>query len=145
MQITLGRDGKQFGPYTLEQVNSMLASGRVQPDDLAWTEGMPQWVALREVPGVLALPPVRPAHAASVDDGSSDKLVLPAFLLAFFIGVFGVHRFYVGKTGSGIAMVVLTLTVVGALVTAIWALVDWIVILCGGFTDAKGRRLTRWT
>jgi hypothetical protein len=35
--------------------------------------------------------------------------------------------------------------VVGLIVTGIWALVDWIIILCGGFTDAQGRRLTRWT
>ena len=32
--------------------------------------------------------------------GDSDKLILPAFLLAFFIGPFGIHRFYVAKTGS---------------------------------------------
>jgi TM2 domain-containing membrane protein YozV len=123
----------------------MLASGRAHGDDLAWAEGSPEWVALSEIPGVLELPPLQAAKPLVVDDGSSDKLVLPAFLLAFFIGPFGVHRFYVGKTGSGIAMVVLTLTVVGVVVTAIWSVVDWIVILCGGFTDAQGRRLTRWT
>lgn len=49
-----------------------------------------------------------------------------AYLLWFFLGVFGAHRFYFGKTGSGVAMlllVVLTLGI-GSLVTAIWALVD---------------------
>ena len=33
---------------------------------------------------------------------SSDKKILPAFLLCFFFGVLGVHRFYVGKVGTGI-------------------------------------------
>ena len=75
----------------------------------------------------------------------SDRLVLPAFLLAFFLGVFGVHRFYVGKTGSGLFMLVLTITVVGAIVTSIWATVDWIIIACGGFRDDQGRLLRRWT
>jgi TM2 domain-containing membrane protein YozV len=80
-----------------------------------------------------------------VQDGGSDRLILPAFLLAFFLGVFGVHRFYVGKTTSAIVMLVLTLTVIGAIVTAIWATIDWIMIVCGAFDDREGRRLTRWT
>ena len=77
--------------------------------------------------------------------GESDRLILPAFLLAFFLGVFGVHRFYVGKTGSGIVMLVLTLTLVGAIVTAIWATVDWILLVCGAFRDGEDRRIVRWT
>ena len=44
----------------------------------------------------------------------SGKSKLAAFLFAFFLGVFGIHRFYVGKTGSAVAMLILTLTVFGA-------------------------------
>ncbi len=33
----------------------------------------------------------------------TDKKILPAFLLCFFLGMFGAHRFYVGKIGTGIA------------------------------------------
>ena len=75
----------------------------------------------------------------------SDKSRLVAFLLAFLLGVFGVHRFYVGKTGSAVAMLILSLTLVGMIVTGIWALADWIIILCGGFTDAQGRKIVHWT
>ena len=54
------------------------------------------------------------------------------------LGVFGAHRFYVGKTGSGIAMI-FTLGGLG-----IWYLYDVIMIASGQFTDAEGRRLVRW-
>lgn len=75
----------------------------------------------------------------------SDKKRLLAFLLAFFLGVFGAHRFYVGKTGSAIAMLIIDLTLIGFAVTGIWSLVDWIIILCGEFTDKQGNKITEWT
>ncbi len=49
MQIYLARNNVQAGPYTLEQVNTMLASGEVVLTDLAWHEGMPQWQTLGEL------------------------------------------------------------------------------------------------
>jgi TM2 domain-containing membrane protein YozV len=76
--------------------------------------------------------PQRPA-------GSSDKLILPAFLLCFFVGFLGVHRFYVGKIGTGI----LQIFTFGGL--GIWVLIDMILILVGSFTDKQGRKLTQWT
>ena len=145
MKITIHREGRNFGPYTLEQANAMLASGQLAATDLAWAEGAPDWVPLGRVPGVIEIPPPPRSRAPAADDGSSDRMILPAFLLAFFLGVFGVHRFYVGKTTSAIVMLVLTCTVVGAIATAIWATVDWIIIVCGSFEDREGRRLTRWT
>jgi TM2 domain-containing membrane protein YozV len=57
-----------------------------------------------------------------------DQELVVALLLCFFLGVFGVHRFYAGKIGSGVAMALLSLTLVGLAVTVIWALVDLIVI-----------------
>ena len=67
----------------------------------------------------------------------SDKDWLATFLLCWFLGVFGAHRFYVGKTGSAIAMI-LTLGGLG-----IWNFIDWIVILCGAFKDKDGRVIKR--
>lgn len=58
-----------------------------------------------------------------------------AALLCFFLGNLGVHRFYVGKTGSGLGML---FTCGGC---GIWALVDFIMILVGNFTDKDGQPL----
>lgn len=69
----------------------------------------------------------------------SENGILPAFLLCFFLGCFGAHRFYVGKIGTGI----LQLLTLGGL--GIWALIDWIMIIIGAFTDKQGQKLTEWT
>ena len=50
--------------------------------------------------------------------------VVVAYLLLIFLGIIGAHRFYMGRTGSGAAMLILTLTVVGMPITLIWAFVD---------------------
>jgi TM2 domain-containing membrane protein YozV len=78
--------------------------------------------------------------APQIADGTSpDKLILPAALLCWFFGWAGVHRFYVGKVGTGILML-FTFGVFGIL----W-LIDFIMIVVGSFTDREGRKLTRWT
>ncbi|MDE0880239.1 MAG: TM2 domain-containing protein, partial [Sphingomonas bacterium] len=46
----------------------------------------------------------------------NDRNKIVAAVLAFLLGTLGVHRFYLGRTGSGIAMLVLTCTVIGLLV-----------------------------
>lgn len=68
----------------------------------------------------------------------SPKSRLAAALLAWFLGVFGVHRFYVGKVGTGVLMIV----TIGGL--GIWTLVDFIMILVGSFRDKEGLRLYNW-
>ena len=72
-------------------------------------------------------------------EGTSETKILPAFLLCMFFGCFGFHRFYVGKIGTG----VLQLFTLGGL--GVWALVDFIVIVVGAFTDKAGRKITQWT
>lgn len=52
MQIHINRDGQDFGPYTLEQVNQYLQEGSIVPTDMAWHEGMPDWMPLPKVQGV---------------------------------------------------------------------------------------------
>ncbi|TFI59103.1 TM2 domain-containing protein [Sphingomonas parva] len=74
------------------------------------------------VPGTV---PARP-HGYGTEPLHNDRNKLVAALLAFFIGVFGVHRFYLGRIGTGVLMLVLTCTLVGVLVTGPWALIDMI-------------------
>jgi len=72
-------------------------------------------------------------------NNKSDKQLLITLLLSIFVGAFGIHRFYVGKIGSGIAMLLLTLSFIGLLVTGIWALIDIITIATGNFKDKEGK------
>lgn len=65
-------------------------------------------------------------------------------LVCWFFGLFGVHRFLVGKVGSGVAMLILTVTFVGMIVSVPWAIIDFIVILSGGFTDKRGNHIEEW-
>ncbi|WP_338554078.1 TM2 domain-containing protein [Paenibacillus sp. KS-LC4] len=65
----------------------------------------------------------------------SDKNFVAAILLCFFLGSFGIHRFYAGKVGTGILMLI-TLGCFG-----IWTLIDLIMIICGAFKDSEGRQI----
>jgi len=64
-----------------------------------------------------------------------------ALLLVYFLGIFGAHRFYVGKWGTGLLVLLLSLTIYGLLVTIIWAIVDFINIARGNFNDAENQPL----
>jgi TM2 domain-containing membrane protein YozV len=92
------------------------------------------------IPG--AMPPVR--QDAGPRAVRSDRNKLVAALLAFFIGTLGVHRFYLGRTGSGIVMLVLSITVIGLIATVPWAIIDMIRYLMMSdeeFADRYARRL----
>ena len=83
-------------------------------------------------------PPPRPGVSgdakAMMMFEANKKSMLVAYLFWFFLGVFGAHRFYCGKTGSGIAQIVmfgagclLTLVFIGVFVLIalyIWVLID---------------------
>ena len=109
-----------------------------------------------------AAPPTIPANKTT-----SEKAILPAFLLAFFFGVSGAHRFYVGKIwtacvqlgalGGCILLIIACATtggdyqptlgiLLGFLICGcgIWSTIDWILIACKAFTDGQGKRITHW-
>lgn len=59
-----------------------------------------------------------------------------AFVICFFFGVFGLHRFIYGKIFTGFLMLI-TLGGLG-----LWWLIDLIRIGVGKFTDSKGNQLS---
>ena len=74
----------------------------------------------------------------------SNHKILAPFLLALFLGGLGIHRMIVGKVGTGVVMLILTLTLVGVLISGIWALVDVILLATGNFKDKEGKLIKDW-
>jgi TM2 domain-containing membrane protein YozV len=75
-------------------------------------------------------------NTAAAPAGKSEKKKMTALLLLIFLGGLGVHRFYVGKVGTGIVWL-LTWGVFG-----IGWIIDLIKILSNKFTDKEGKVLT---
>jgi TM2 domain-containing membrane protein YozV len=71
-------------------------------------------------------------NAMSLGPGNSGKSFISTLLLCLLVGFLGVHRFYVGKTRSGILM----LLTFGGL--GIWQLIDLIIIATQNFKDSEG-------
>lgn len=107
------------------------------PETVEVTETVETPAAPTGPPAVVYIQAAKPTIAP---DGSpiSEKSRLAAALLCWFLGVFGIHRFYVGKIGTGILMLV-TLGGLG-----IWVLIDLIIILIGSFRDKENKLILNW-
>lgn len=85
----------------------------------------------------------QPAYGQQAYANPPKQWVL-ALVLAFFLGGFGVHNFYLGYTTRGIIQLLLTITFFGAIISCIWALIEFIMILMrsGSYgCDASGQPL----
>ena len=69
-------------------------------------------------------------------DSQSQNQWIVVLLLAFFLGIIGAHRFYVGKNGTAVLMI-LTLGGFG-----LWLLYDLIVIITGNFKTKEGNKIS---
>ena len=79
MQIYLARNNQQAGPYSIEQLNQMLASQQVLLTDLAWHQGLTEWKALGELTqGKLVYEPIGYVTPTSSNDEQIDRQQNPA-------------------------------------------------------------------
>ena len=83
------------------------------------------------------------SSSASVSIGFGDlispKSWLVTLLLCLFLGGIGGHRFYTGKIGTAILMILLCWTGI----SAVWAMIDLIMIILSKFKDKQGRTIQR--
>ena len=82
---------------------------------------------------------VRPAAADSTVYSDRNRWVAGA--LGIFLGVFGVHRFYLGHVGLGVTQLVLGIFSLG-IISAVWGFIDGILCFCGAIDDADGLPLS---
>jgi hypothetical protein len=134
-----------------------MTEQKPEPTEAAAAPDVPPVPDAPEAPPAAPTPPPAPAPVAAAAPAAavavfpngkpmydaqgrpaSPRSRLAAALLCWFLGIFGVHRFYVGKVGTGILMFV----TLGAL--GVWALIDFIVILIGSFKDKEERVLANW-
>jgi len=107
---------------------------------------------------------VRLVGKAAVAAGVSPKSRLTTTLLAWFLGIFGAHRFYLGKTGTAVGMLILgilyflgivllagagiwIMAIIGYIsiaVVGIWAFIDFIFAVSGNMKDKEGKLIKNW-
>ncbi len=96
------------------------------------------------------------ANPANVSPKSRLTATLLCGLLGWLAWIFGIHRLYLGKTGTGVIMLVLSilgwttiwifgLGLIFLAVGGIWQLVDFILLLSGSMKDGNGQTVTLWT
>ena len=107
--------GGSLGPLTLEQLRAMAAARQIRPATRLRNAAGDQWFDARDVPWLY-----------------SDRNWTVAVVLSFFLGVFGIDRFYLGYTGIGLAKLV----TIGGL--GIWALIDCVLIAVRVVPDSDG-------
>ncbi|TYL55285.1 TM2 domain-containing protein [Nocardioides sp. BGMRC 2183] len=110
--------GQEQGPIDYGSLAQMAVSAQIKPDTPVRSADSQQYYSARDVPGLY-----------------SDKEWLTTVLISWFLGSFGVDRFYLGYTGLGVAKL---LTLGGC---GIWSLIDLILILLRKIPDAQGRPL----
>jgi len=102
----------------------------------------------------VVMAPAAKAEVVAAGD-ISPKSRLVTTLLAWFLGIFGAHRFYLGKTGTAVGMLILgilgyaTMWVWGfgfLFLTAvgIWAFIDFIYAVIGNMKDKEGKLIKNW-
>lgn len=86
----------------------------------------------------LANPNMNPNMNMNMNPNAKSKMA--AGLLGLFLGAYGIHNFYLGNAGRGVAQIIVTLITCG--VGGLWGFIEGILILCGNInTDSDGNPL----
>jgi TM2 domain/GYF domain 2 len=148
----VSRDGARYGPYSRHDLQCYLADCRLSASDLGWRDGLADWKPLAEL---LGLPPApragnaplsptftgAPARRSAHSNGHKRGVLA---IVCWLLGLLGVHRFVVGRVGSGVAQLLLSITLIGLVVSGIWVFIDFVLILAGKFTDNRGHPIEEW-
>lgn len=105
------------------------------PASAPQSEIAPQLVA--EPQPVVAPQPVPAPRYAEFGEHASQKSWLTTLLLCLFLGNLGIHRFYLGRLGTGMIML-FTCGFFG-----VWTLIDVIIICCRKAKDCYGKVVVR--
>lgn len=125
--IHISKDGQQFGPYSVEQINEMLAQQQVALTDNAWMEGMQGWEPLNlgafaelgigQSSGSVAAPVAKQANQPSTQASSVQaETAVPTGGGSFSIGdsLSEGFAFFKANAGANILFVIISV-VVGAI------------------------------
>lgn len=158
MYSVVGSDGQVYGPVDTETLRQWIAEGRILPTTnlvdpldgrMIQAQHAPVLMGTFPDPYLTPQAPHPQAHAYPRPDLAAygpPKSKVAALVIAFFLGNLGIHRFYLGHTSSGIAMLALFgagffTCGIAHIALAVWWLVDLILIATGALCEPNGRAL----
>ena len=139
MYRIIGIDGRQYGPVTAEQLRGWITAGRANGLTLVQADGSTEWKPLSSFPDFVeallartssaAPPPFLNQPSPAIATKASNKLA--AGICGILIGSFGVHKFVLGYTTSGLIMLLVTLLTCGfgGIVMHVIGLIEGIIYL----------------
>jgi membrane protein YdbS with pleckstrin-like domain len=74
MRLLVNRNGRQLGPYTLDDARALVLSGEIAATDWAWPDGATQWIPLKDVPGFAPGSPGGPTPPPPPATGTEEEL-----------------------------------------------------------------------
>ena len=137
------------GPVSTMEMRQLIATGQLMPMDQVWSEGMPDWDFIENVPTLYqssernlsrtsSQQPNASATQSTTSSSYAPKSRVTYILLGLFLGNLGIHNFHAGFAARGIAQLLLTLCIIPIPFVALWAVVE----VCTVTQDANGVRFT---
>ena len=74
MRLLVSKNGRQLGPYTVEEARALVLSGELSATNWAWPDGAKEWVALKDVPGFSTAASPAPAATSSPSPTGEEEL-----------------------------------------------------------------------